>query len=96
MTSLIEQGYQIHRGVFGDDEIELLRQQADRIASEAGTACVRHLRDRSCVFRELSLKAKMFDLLPGQDLRPVLFHILPRPAVPVVASPLPITDWISI
>lgn len=71
MTSLKQHGYSIHRGLFGNDEIELLRREADGVAIEAGSACVRHLRDRSDIFRKLSLKAKIYDLLPGQDLRPV-------------------------
>jgi len=86
MNSLAQNGYQIHRGVFGDDEIELLRREADRVASEAGTACVRHLSDRSIVFRDLSLKAKISGLLTGQDLQPVrsiLFDKTPSENWPV-------------
>jgi len=86
MNYLAQNGYEIHRGVFGDDEIEPLRQEADRVASEAATACVRHLRDRSDIFRELSLREKISNLLPGQDLRPVrsiLFDKTPSENWPV-------------
>ena len=86
MNYLAQNGYEIHRGVFGDDEIEPLRQEADRVASEAATACVRHLRDRSDIFRDLSLREKISNLLPGQDLRPVrsiLFDKTPSENWPV-------------
>jgi len=86
VNPLVQNGYEIHRDVFSDGEIELLRHEADRIAAEAGSACVRHLRDRSNILRELSLKPKIFGILPEHDFRPVrsiLFDKTPSENWPV-------------
>jgi len=58
MTSLQHSGYRIHREVFDTDEIAHLRSEADRVATEAGSACVRHLNARSYVFQDLSISKK--------------------------------------
>ena len=86
MNSLARQGFQIHPGVFGAEEIRQLREEADRVASVAGSACVRHLRDRSRMFRDLALSPKILLLLPNADLQPVrsiLFDKTPSENWPV-------------
>ena len=71
MTSLQHSGYRIHREVFDTDEIEHLRSEADRVATEAGSACVRHLNARSYVFQDLSISKKISDLMDNAHLQPV-------------------------
>lgn len=84
--SLTHHGYQIHRGIFGNEEIEYLRREADRIASQAGSACVRRLNDLSAAFRELSVSGKISALLVNANLQPVrsiLFDKTPSENWPV-------------
>jgi ectoine hydroxylase-related dioxygenase (phytanoyl-CoA dioxygenase family) len=84
--SLTHHGYQIHRGIFGDEETDFLRREADRIASQAGSACVRHLNDLSATFRELSVSNKISALLGDAKLQPVrsiLFDKTPTENWPV-------------
>lgn len=86
MTSLANHGYEIHREIFTSDEIVFLKNEADRVATEIGSVCVRHLRDRSIIFRELSISEKIHDLLPAKNLRPVrsiLFDKTPAENWPV-------------
>lgn len=86
MRSLARKGFQLHPGVFADDEIHLLRQEADRVASEAGSVCVRHLRGHSGIFRDLARSSKILSLLPNSDLQPVrsiLFDKTPSENWPV-------------
>lgn len=86
MTSLVHQGYEIHRAIFTSDEINLLRKEADRVASEASSACVRNLRNRSALFHELSVSPKIRSLLLTTELRPVrsiLFDKTPSENWPV-------------
>lgn len=76
MTSLIQDGFEIHRSVFSVAEIEALREEADRVATEAGSACVRNLNARSEVFRELSNSPKLrriFPKSPFSTVRSLLF-----------------------
>lgn len=75
MNSLIRQGFEIRPAVFTEDEILALRQEADRVAAEAGSACVRRLRDRSGMFAELSESPKLMALLPSglPPVRSILF-----------------------
>jgi ectoine hydroxylase-related dioxygenase (phytanoyl-CoA dioxygenase family) len=86
MNFLMQYGFEIHRSVFTSPEIELLRQEADRVAAAEGSACVRHLPDRSAIFRELSLSEKLSELLSRQSLQPVrsiLFDKTPSENWPV-------------
>ncbi len=79
-------GFQIHPGVFAEDEIFLLRQEVDRVAAFAGSACVRHLRDHSSMFRDLARSSKILSLLSNSDLQPVrsiLFDKTPSENWPV-------------
>ena len=65
-------GYEIRRNVVNSAELGELRQEAERVASEAGKACVRHLRAASSLFNSLSSSDKLLSLLPkGKRLRPV-------------------------
>ena len=70
MSRLSADGFEIHRGVIPECEIEQLRIEADRVAAETGQTSVRHLRSRSELFDSLSTSAKLLELLPN-DLSPV-------------------------
>lgn len=86
MTSLAQFGSQIHRVVLDADEIKELRSEADRIAIESSSACVRRIGELSKIFRELSLSARITGLLPDQSLLPVrsiLFDKTPSENWPV-------------
>jgi ectoine hydroxylase-related dioxygenase (phytanoyl-CoA dioxygenase family) len=86
MTPLNQHGFDIHRGVFAEEEIHMLREEADRVATAAGSACVRHLRDRSGMFRDLARSPEILSLLPSLDLQPVrsiLFDKTPSENWPV-------------
>lgn len=67
---LATDGYEIHRAVLSDAEVVELRREADAVAAAAGSACVRHLRDRSSRFDALSVSAALLSLIPA-GLRPV-------------------------
>ena len=69
-NDLIEKGYSIHRGVVSDEVLNRCREEADYIANEAKSSCVRHLRERSLFFNELALSPEFNQLLP-LGLRPV-------------------------
>jgi ectoine hydroxylase-related dioxygenase (phytanoyl-CoA dioxygenase family) len=86
MNSLIRYGFQMHPGVFAEDEIHLLREEADRVAADAGSACVRRLCERSDMFRDLARSSEIRSLLPHPDLQPVrsiLFDKTPSENWPV-------------
>lgn len=68
--NLLNQGFETHQRCFASEEIEILRAEADRVSLEAGTACVRHLRERSAIFSELSTSRVLLALIPS-GLRPV-------------------------
>ena len=53
--SLATDGYEIYRSVLSDAAVAELRQEADAVAASAGSACVRHLRERSSRFDLLSV-----------------------------------------
>jgi hypothetical protein len=84
--SLSQDGFEIHRGVFSADEIEVLREEADRVATEAGSACVRNLNSRSERFRKLSNSPKLMGILPNASfsaVRSLLFDKTPLENWPV-------------
>jgi ectoine hydroxylase-related dioxygenase (phytanoyl-CoA dioxygenase family) len=86
MSTLARQGYEIHRGALRMDEIETLRHEADRVAADAGSACVRHLLVRSSMFRDLARSPIILNLLSNPDLQPVrsiLFDKTPSENWPV-------------
>lgn len=70
MTTLPKEGFQILRAVFSAEEIDALRAEADRVAALAGSACVRHLRDKSGVFNGLAVSDRIRGLV-GESLVPV-------------------------
>lgn len=86
MTSLVRDGYEIHRGVFSLSEIETFRAEADQIASKAGSACVRRLNERSPLFDRLSASSRLVSLFPESKLltvRSILFDKTPAENWPV-------------
>ena len=70
MNGVKQQGYQIIRQVFSGDEIREFGEEADRVAGEAGSVCVRRLMERSSKFAWLSRSARLAGLL-GNGMRPV-------------------------
>jgi ectoine hydroxylase-related dioxygenase (phytanoyl-CoA dioxygenase family) len=85
-SSLSQDGFEIHRGVFSADEVEVLKSEADRVATEAGSACVRNLNARSELFRELANSAKLRKIFPSAPLstvRSLLFDKTPEENWPV-------------
>lgn len=85
-SSLSQDGFEIHRSVFSADEIEALRKEADRVATEAGSACVRNLNSRSELFRELSQSSKLREIFskgPFSAVRSLLFDKTPQENWPV-------------
>ncbi len=86
MNNHFQDGVEIHRGVLSLEEIEALREEADRVATEAGSACVRNLNARSELFRELSNSTKLKEIFPGAQLsmvRSLLFDKTPQENWPV-------------
>jgi hypothetical protein len=67
---LASDGFEILRSVLSEAEVAALRVEADSVASDAGSACVRHLRSRSEIFNDLSVSALLASFLP-EDLIPV-------------------------
>ncbi len=68
--SLAQDGFEIHRGILSDSLVAELRDEADAVASSAGSVCVRHLRSRSKMFNALGVSDWIFSLIP-KGLRPV-------------------------
>jgi hypothetical protein len=86
MTVLSQSGFQIERGVFSADEIGELRSEADRVAKEAGSVCVRHLNARSGLFTRLSCSDTLLNLMGGSvvvPVRSILFDKTPHQNWPV-------------
>ncbi len=75
MREFDTQGFEIIRGVFSAKEVEGLRKEADRVAGIEGSACVRHLREKSKEFSRLATSVRLKRLLPkGQrPVRSILF-----------------------
>jgi ectoine hydroxylase-related dioxygenase (phytanoyl-CoA dioxygenase family) len=53
------------------NEIGALRREADRLASDSASACVRSITEQSQIFREISISPRILALLPDQNLLPV-------------------------
>ncbi len=70
MSNLTDEGYQVIRGVFADDEIKQLCKEADEVAETEGSVCVRRLRDKSEVFSQLANSVQLRGFIP-KDLIPV-------------------------
>ena len=84
--SLATDGFEIHRAVFDPAEVAELRQEATRVAEQAGTVCVRHLADRSDRFRAFSNDSRVKDRL-ADDLEPVRSILFDK--TPVENWPVP-------
>jgi hypothetical protein len=78
-------GFAIRRSVVGPSVIAALRAEADRVASTAGSACVRRLRERSPIFAVLALSPNLAGLIPpsSQPVRSILFDKTPEENWPV-------------
>lgn len=83
--SLVQDGFEIHRGFLSDSLLAALREEADSVATAAGSACVRHLRGRSQVFDELGVSNLIFSLIPRNcsPVRSILFDKTPDENWPV-------------
>ncbi len=86
MGNFQESGYEIVSGLFRRDEIQDLRIEADRVASEANSVCVRHLSARSEVIRKLALSERLLNLIPEGlfPVRSILFDKAPDQNWPVL------------
>ncbi len=75
MPTLQRDGYEIHRAVFSQHELARVRDEAERVGSVAGSACVRHLRTRSPLFAELAVDLRLLRLVPNGlvAVRSILF-----------------------
>lgn len=75
MKHFLQEGFEIRRGVIPAEEIEAWRVEADRVASEAGSVCVRHLNSRSETFRNLAFSESLGGMLPTGfvPVRSILF-----------------------
>lgn len=75
MELLEKDGFVILRNVFSEDELSSLREDADRIATEAGSACVRNIRDKSSLVDSLALTLKTKGFLTPEmiPVRSILF-----------------------
>ncbi|MDP4626217.1 MAG: phytanoyl-CoA dioxygenase family protein [Akkermansiaceae bacterium] len=75
MKLLEKDGFAILRDVFSEDELSPLREEADRIAISAGSACVRDIRAKSSLFDSLALTLKTKDFLTPEmiPVRSILF-----------------------
>ncbi len=76
VAALSRDGFDLHRGIFDEAALGALRLDADRIAREAGTACVRNLNQRSDLFSRVSRDQSLLRLI-DQDLisiRGILFN----------------------
>jgi hypothetical protein len=82
---LEKKGYRIIRSVFTEEEVACFREEADRISTAAGSACVRHLRAQSGLFGELAMDERMRLMLPGEPVvaRSILFDKTPEENWPV-------------
>jgi len=85
MRTLPESGYEVVHGVFSVEEIGRYCVEEDRVASVAGSVCVRHLRARSDLFKALSFSERLFNLLPETfiPVRSILFDKTPDQNWPV-------------
>lgn len=73
--SFEKEGFELVRNVFSAEELEVLRDEADRVARDAGATCVRNLREKSSKFERLATSACLLRLLPDGvvPVRSILF-----------------------
>lgn len=68
VSALKDHGYRLVPAVFNAGEASRMRDEADRMSADAGTACVRNLYRRSPLFREIA-DGKRLATLIGAGLR---------------------------
>ncbi len=85
MSSLSTLGYEIIQNPFSLSQIEKLRSEADRIASQSNSACVRHIRAKSSLFHEFALAPEITNLFQKEKspVRSILFDKTPEQNWPV-------------
>ncbi len=85
MPTLIDDGFELHREVMRADLVGKLRSEADGVATDAGSVCVRNLQRRSAVFAAFA-SAPVLSALIGDGMVPVrsiLFDKTPEANWPV-------------
>lgn len=84
--SLSSDGFEIRRGVIEEAQISDLRAEAERVASGAGTVCVRSLCAKSELFDALAISPALLSLLPAgmMPVRSILFDKTPAENWPVL------------
>jgi hypothetical protein len=75
MPSLQKDGYNLHRQILSEPEIEDLCKEAERVATTAGATCVRHLREKSPLLANLPFDPWFQEILPPglSPVRSILF-----------------------
>lgn len=85
-SQLDENGFCEHSAVFSAEEVQVLRDEADRVAIAEGSVCVRGIVDRSELFQGLSVSEALMSLLPKgfHPVRSILFDKTPEQNWPVL------------
>ncbi|MEM0966237.1 MAG: phytanoyl-CoA dioxygenase family protein [Verrucomicrobiota bacterium] len=85
MNDFHSQGFEIVREVFTKDEVEAMREEADRLSKNEGSACVRHIRSKSKEFNQLAKSVRLQNLLSKglSPVRSILFDKTPQENWPV-------------
>lgn len=85
MNHFQTQGFEIIREVFTKNEVETMRREADRLAENEGSACVRHIRRKSREFDRLARSERLQTLLHEglSPVRSILFDKTPEENWPV-------------
>ncbi len=75
MNLLESEGFEVIRSVFFEEELKVLREEADRLAKSSASACVRHIRKKSAIIDDLALSDRILSLLPDglTPVRSILF-----------------------
>ncbi|YCM43984.1 phytanoyl-CoA dioxygenase family protein [Verrucomicrobiaceae bacterium 227] len=84
-NDLSNQGFKIIKGVFPPTEINLLQEEADRLATGEQSACVRHIRKKSNIFDKFATSPALLGLIPENliPVRSILFNKTPAQNWPV-------------
>jgi ectoine hydroxylase-related dioxygenase (phytanoyl-CoA dioxygenase family) len=85
MPDYQSEGFQIHSGVVSDAELQIFRDEADRLQREWGTTCIRHLRAKSALFHKLANDPRVQKLISPAlaPVRSILFDKTPEENWPV-------------
>ena len=75
MTHLRTEGFEIHRGIFNQNEIEHFKTIADELSQKENSVCVRHVRNKSAELSQLAVSKKLTNLIPDRlsPVRSILF-----------------------